>query len=113
MEKVTNTNQLTRGEYVVFINKTSGFRFDVYRYISEDVSTDSRDIKAHYGYFADIADRPVRMYLHEKKGMPVYKNYTRKEILMCAKQYHEERLADIEAKLSAKTLVWKYNEEYS
>lgn len=111
MEKVTNTNQLTRGQNVIVINKTNGFRVDVYRYISEDVSTASPDIKEHYGYFTDIADRPVRMYLHEKRGMPVYKNYARKEILMCAKQYHEKELADIEAKLSGKTQNWQYDEE--
>lgn len=70
------------GQKVIVIDKTNGFRVDVYRYISEDVSTAAPDIKEHYGYFTDIADRPVRMYLHEKRGMPVYKNYARKEIEM-------------------------------
>lgn len=111
MEKVTNTNQLTRGQKVIVIDKTNGFRVDEYRYISEDVSTSAPDIKEHYGYFTDMVDRPVRMYLHEKRGTPVYKNYTRKEILMCAKQYHEKELADIEAELSGKTQNWQYDEE--
>ena len=111
MEKVTNTNQLTRGQKVVLIDKTNGFRADEYRYIGETVSSNLPELKEHYGYFAGTADRPVRMYLHEKRGTPVYKNYTRKEILMLAKENHEKELADIEAELSCETKNWQYDEE--
>lgn len=111
MEKVTSTNQLNRGQKVIVIDQTKGFTANVYRFVSEDISIDTPEIKEHYGYFVDIADQPVRLYMHEKRGMPIFKNYTQKEILICEKKYYEDELAEIKTELSNMNKKKKQNHE--
>lgn len=99
MEKVTNTNQLTRGQKVVLIDETNGFSAKTYRYIGETVSSSCQKTKEHFGYFVDLADCPIRLFLHEA-GDPIYKDYTRKDILMLANEHLKEELAKNEAELN-------------
>lgn len=111
MKKITNTDQLTRGQRVVVIEKFKGFSAEYYTFISEDVTTNDKKLKGHYGYFADMADRPKRFYLCEKRGTPLYADFTREDILKMAKEYHEAELAEIEKELNGETQNWQNDEE--
>ena len=100
MKLITSTVQLHRGQRVIMIERGGDIIVNYYRFISEDLSN-CQDLRARYGYFADMADRPVRFYLSEKNGAESYADYTDEEIILLRKEHLEKSLATIEKALKA------------